>query len=530
MAVDPPQTDAVKSPPLNPRRGERFVFSLLWNWMGVAAGLFTGLLLSPYLIRKLGTEAYGLWTLCFAVVEYGSFLDLGFRSAMVKYVAHYHTLDDTPGINRVINTGVVYAGLVSGSIFVATLWLSGFLHYFFKISPAFQSTFRILIILVSLSWCLGFVFSLFGACLEAIQRFDLYNQVGGTSTVLRAAGVALLLYRGHGLIAVGMWTVCTQALSYLLYLILFQRTVISFKLHPRFASLDTLRMMASFGLHTFAVNMSNLFLNQSPPMLIGHFFTTNFVAYYQLPMKLIQYTSEAVGRIGIITNTNAAEVHARGDFPVLAQLAVYSNRYSLTLFTPLALVFFIFGDRILKLWVPTIAEKSAPLLPILLAGYIIAVVAQFGSGMLLQGMGRHQRFARGLLVEAIAVLGSLIYVVPRYGILGVAWVTCVCMVLNRGIFAPWLVTRELGISYPRFMHSIYTWPVASAVPVAALAYLLRRTILPGDTWVQLFTAGAIVAAAYFGLAFFLCLPANHRAQMAGLVLRAFRNRAPQTPL
>jgi O-antigen/teichoic acid export membrane protein len=529
MAVDPPQTDAVKSIPTNPRRGERFVFSLLWNWVGVAAGLFTGLLLSPYLIRKLGTEAYGLWTLSFAVVEYGTFLDLGFRSAIVKYVAHHHTLSDALGMNRVINTGVAYAGLVSTALFVVTLWLSGYLHYFFKISPAFQDTFRLLIVLVSMSWCFSFVFGLFGACLEAIQRFDLYNKAGVISTVLRASGIAVLLYRGHGLIGIGVWTVCTQALSYILFLILFKRTVVSFTLHPRFASLETLRMMASFGLHTFVVNISNVFLNQGPPMLIGHFFTANFVAFYQLPMKLIQYTSEAVGRIGIITNTNAAEVHARGDFPVLAQLAVYSNRYSLTLFTPLALVFFIFGDRILKLWVPSIAEKSAPLLPILLAGYIIAVVAQFGSGMLLQGMGRHQRFARGLLVEAVAVLVSLVYVLPRYGILGVAWVTCVCMVLNRGIFAPWLVTRELGISYPQFMHSIYTWPVASAAPVAALAYLLRRTILPGYTWLQLFTAGGIVATAYFGLAFFLCLPANHRTQMAGLVLRAFRIRAPQTP-
>jgi O-antigen/teichoic acid export membrane protein len=528
MAVDPTQTDAVKPIPTNARRGERFILSLLWNWMGVAAGLFTGLLLSPYLIRKLGPEAYGLWTLSFAVVEYGTFLDLGFRSAIVKYVAHYYTLNDALGINRVINTGVVYAGLVSAGIFVATLWLSGYLHYFLKISSSFQSTFRLLIILVSLSWCFSFVFGLFGACLEAIQRFDLYNKAGAVSTVLRACGIAVLLYRGHGLIAIGMWTVCTQGLNYFLFLILFKHAVASFKLYPRFAGLDTLRMMASFGLHTFVVNVSNIFLNQGPPMLIGHFFTANFVTYYQLPMKLIQYTSDAVGRIGIITNSNAAEVQARGDLPVLAQLAVYSNRYSLTLFMPLALVFWIWGDRIFNLWVPSIAGKSAPLLPILLAGYMLAIVAQYSSGMLLQGMGRHQRFARGLLVESVAVLISLIFVLPRYGILGVAWVTCICMVLNRGLFAPWLVTRELKISFPWFMHSIYTWPAAAAVPIVALAYRLRSSILPGNTWFQLFAVGAIIAAAYFVIAFFSCLPANHRSQLVGVVLRTFRIRPQPT--
>ena len=51
--------DVVEQPATEHRGSERFVFGLLWNWMGVATGLFTGLLLSPYLIRKLGPEAYG---------------------------------------------------------------------------------------------------------------------------------------------------------------------------------------------------------------------------------------------------------------------------------------------------------------------------------------------------------------------------------------------------------------------------------------------------------------------------------------
>src|SRR6266496_5963465 len=68
-------------------RGYRFVLNILWSWMGVAAGLFTGLLLSPYMIHKLGAEGYGVWAISFSLVEYCGFLDLGFRSAIVKYVA-----------------------------------------------------------------------------------------------------------------------------------------------------------------------------------------------------------------------------------------------------------------------------------------------------------------------------------------------------------------------------------------------------------------------------------------------------------
>ena len=510
---------AVDEPSTGPNRSERFIFGLLWNWAGVAAGLFTGLLISPYLIRKLGDEAYGLWTLSFAVVEYGSFLDLGFRSAIVKYIAHYHALEDSRAINHVLNTGVIYAGAVSGAIFTLTVLLSGYVQYFLNISPSYQAIFRTLLILVSLSWCLTFVFSLFGACLEAIQRFDLYNKVTATCLVMRAAGIAVLLYSGHGLIAIGVWTVCTQGLGYVLYLILFRRAVPSFRLSPKYANLATLRMMASFGIHTFIVNVSSLFLNQGPPMLIGHFLPAKFITYYQWPMKLIQYTGEAVARIGVITNASAAEMHARGNARPLLQLAIYSNRYALMLFMPVAIVLWIFGKALFNIFVPSITKFGAPLLPILLTGFMIAVVAQFNSGMLLQGLGRHQRFARGLLLESIAAVISLCYVLPRYGILGAAWAVCVCMVLNRGLFAPWLVSREMNVSFLWFMHSVYTWPVLTGVPVAVFAYLLRQTILPGRNVFQLVAAGALVAIPYFAIAFFACLPAMHRARVTSLIKR-----------
>src|SRR5260370_936421 len=138
---------AVDQPSSSHHRGDRFVFNVIWNWMGVAASLFTGILLSPYLIHKLGPEAYGLWALSFALVEYCTFLDLGFRSAIVKYVAHHKALDQPLGINQVINTGLMYSGLVSLGLFAATVVASGYLHYFFRVPEGFEHSFRILIIL-----------------------------------------------------------------------------------------------------------------------------------------------------------------------------------------------------------------------------------------------------------------------------------------------------------------------------------------------------------------------------------------------
>ena len=494
-------------------RAARFILNAFWTWFGVGATLLTGFLLSPYLVRKLGTEGYGVWVLSFSLVEYCVFLDLGFRSATVKYVAHFWTLAQPDNVNAILNTALVYAGLISAPLWLLVVLASDNIHKFFRISPDLTPSFRVLIILVSLSWCLGFVFNTFNAALEAVQRFDLSNKVNVVTTVIRSSGVVVLLWLGYGLVGIGVLVVISQCIGYVLNVVCFRKVFPQLQLSLRHASFKTLKEMSKFGIHTFVWNTSTLFLNQSPPLVIGHFLPAAFVGFYSLPNRLIQYTGGAVSGIGSVVNANAAELQARGERPALSQLAIFTNRYCLSLFMPLAIVFSLFSHELFKLWVPPAVQFAAPLLPILAIGYLIAVAGQYSSGMLLVGLGRHQWLSRGQLVEALVSVGALIYATPRWGIQGAAYVVAACMIVNRGLFVPWLLSRELGLSFAGFMVSTYARPTLIAIPVAALAMWLRTTVLPGVSWLQLFLAAGVVAVAYYIPAFFLCLADHHRSMI-----------------
>lgn len=492
------------------RRGIRFVVNLLWNWLGVAATLVSGLLISPYLIRKLGPDGYGVWVISFSLVDNYALLDLGFRSATVKYVAHYWATGESTRVNEVLNTVIAYAGIVSLALFAVVLGGSAYVDRFFRVPPGYVHSFRMLVVIVSLSWCLGFVFNNFAASLEAIQRFDLFAKAGVTVTVFRVIGTAMLLYLGRDLVQIGILVVSSQILGYAIYFLAFRHIFPQLHLSVRHASLATLKKMGSFGIHTFVLNIANLILTQSPPLLIGHFLPASFAGYFSAPNRLLQYSGEAVGRAGIITNANAAELQARNDRSALPKLAIFTNRYSVVLFMSMAISLWVFGDAIFNLWIPSIARFSTPLLRILLIGYVIAVAGQFSSSMLLQGLGRHQNYARGVMAEAIICIAALIWVIPRYGINGVAWALTILMSVNRGLLTPWLVSREMKFSFPRFVASIYFLPFVSSIPAFAFALLLKRTILPGQTWIQIFAVMAIIGVTYLGVALFLCVPPDHR--------------------
>jgi len=512
--------NAAPPEPIPQGRSEKFVRSVVWNWAGVSISLITGFLLSPYLFRRLGPEGYGIWALCFSLVEYYWLLDLGVRSATAKFVAHYWTTREPIQVSGVMSTAVTYSCLIAIVMLGLVALTASRIEGFFHISVQYRESFRVLLMLISLSWCLGLVFNLFSAALEAVQRFDISNRITIITTGTRAALWFTLLYRGYGIIALGIATLTNYCFMYALNYYYFRKILPDCRVSFRYAGLAMLKKMWSYGIHTFVQTISMMGLNQGPPILIGHFLPTEFVGFYNLPVRLLQYTVEFIGRIGVVTNVNAAALAAREETGPLAKLAEYANRYCLAIFLPLAILLGIYGGQFFVLWIGAAgAGQAAPLLPILLIGYLFAVVAQFSSSMLLLGLGKHQRYAKGLFVEALLVVAALWVAIPRWGILGAAWICSTLMILNRGLFAPWLVAKTLSIGFGHYMGTIYLRPLAAAIPVVAVAYLAHTTILPGANWPQILAAGALIAVLYYALAYLICLDGEHRS-----MLRAWLHR------
>ncbi len=501
-----------------PHRAKRFAVNVLWNWLGVLVSLSSGVLLSPYLIRKLGTEGYGIWALAFSIIQYYWLLDLGFRSATVKFVAHYSATGETGRIREVLNTGLVYSTIIALVIMVPIFFGAPYLNGFFNIQPSYHSQFTILVILVTGSWCAGSAFSLFGASLEAVQRFDLSNRASIVATAVRTFGTFALLYRGYGLVAIGIVAAVSQLTMYLLNYLAFRRVFPGHMVSPRFATRAMLRKMGAFGIHSFFAVVGNQLLGESVPVLLGHYQAARFVGFYNLPVRLLQYTVELVGRIGLVTNTNAAELSAKGESESLTRLAIYPNRYCLAIFMPLAIFLWIYGDQLFRLWVGAeFAAQSAPLLPILLIGSLIGIVGQFSSSMLLQGLGRHQAYARGLLAEALLGIVVLIWAIPRYGMRGAAVTTVVFMILNRGLYLSWLTSRVVGVGLVKYCVDIYAAPFLSAIPAFVLLRWMRISSVPGTGWAQLVGTAAVSGVAYYAVAWVTCLAPAHRRVLSKLV-------------
>lgn len=509
-----------------PREATRFLFNVLWSWVAVAFGLIAGIFLSPYVIHRLGAERYGIWALAFSFVDYFALVDLGFKSAVVKYVAQYRVTRELGEMEALVSTGLAYFTGAGAVVLAASLLLSQYVSRLFNVLPSEEGALRFLTITVGAGCALTAVSGVFTAVMEAHGRFDITSRILMIYNGVRAVGTFAVVYVGLELRSMGICILVAQVTAFLLTYASIRRLLPGLRFSVGLAQLASFRRMFSYGSRTLVANISLIVLNQDAPLLISHFLSTTFVGYWSFPFRLIAYPVELVGRLGMVTGSKAAELTAHNRMDTIARMAIVVNRYCLLLFLIIPVYLSIFGFQLLKVWLtPSFAGFSAPLLPVLGFGLVVAIAAQYNSTSILYGLGKHSSLAISVLVEAILSVACLWYVIPRYGLLGAACVYSGLMSVSRGLCVPYMVAYHLRIGFSAYLLGIYARPVAIMTPIAAAAWLINRALQAPANWTVVIGGGLLMSAAYYAAVFFYGLMPEHRAVMLSSVGDVFRNCA-----
>src|ERR1700758_5085327 len=110
------------------------------SWSALGVNVLVGIFLSPYILHRLGDDAFGLWVLIFSATGYYGLFDLGIRSSIVRYVARYSATGQQEELNRLANTALFsYSGI--GLVTMAiTLVACHYMNSIFRIPADFSGT------------------------------------------------------------------------------------------------------------------------------------------------------------------------------------------------------------------------------------------------------------------------------------------------------------------------------------------------------------------------------------------------------
>ena len=463
------------------------------SWFSLGVNVVVGIFLSPFILHRLGDDAFGLWILIFSVTGYYGLFDLGIRSSIVRYVAKYSATDEHEELNRLVNTAMFsYSGIGIVAMLI-TLIATYFVDSIFRIPAEFLVTARWLLFMVGISVSLGFPLGVFSGILEGLQRFYLLNFVNVSSTLLRAVLIVFALRHGGGLLTVAFITVSLPLLNGFVNAAAVFRHL-RLRLGLQHVSRESLRRIASYSGTTFLIIVAGRLRFKTDALVIGTFMSAAAITYFTIGSRLVDYASELVSSLAQIFVPMSSQSHATGDLDALRKIFVVGNRACAFIIFPITAVLTVLGKSVIEAWVgPKYVATSYPVMLVLLYPMTL-MLAQSASGRTLWGMAKHRTWAWVVLAEGASNLILSVILVRPYGIMGDAIGTAIPLACSMILFLPRHLCRLLGINLRTYLYRAFVFPLALSAPLVAALLLMQRWFVPhrlGPLLIQLLIAGLV---------------------------------------
>lgn len=474
----------------------RFLKNVSSSWFSLAINVAIGVLLSPFILHRLGDAAFGVWVLIFSITGYYGIFDVGLRSAVVRYVSKFAATDGKEELTRLINTNLfLYLCTATGSMLLSIV-LAMYFDHIFRIAPELRSAARLLVLITGASVSLGFPLSLMDGILEGLQQYYILSFSNIVASLLRALLIVIAMQRGGGLITIALITVvvATAASVY--------RAFVAMRLCPvpfgfRYVRRQTFHTTARYSSVSFMLLIATRLKFKSDEIVLGTMMSAAAITHFNIGARIVDYAGMVVTNLAQMFIPMSSESEAIGDRVRLRKIFLAGNRFCALVIFPMCVTLIILGKSVIEVWVgKKYIATSYPVLVILILPCTL-LWGQAASTRLLLGIGKHRTWAVVTLIEGILNLILSFILVRPYGIIGDAFGTAIPMIGSMVLFMPRHICRELDIRLGIYLRESYLLPLLLCVPLALALWLMQQFWFVPHRYlqlgVQLLLGGAIYA-------------------------------------
>lgn len=448
------------------------------NFGGFAVNAAVTLLLTPVVLRELGSARYGIWILTSSIIGYYGLLDLGFRSGVTQHLTRYAATREYDKCSECLSSavaalavlGLLMMALSVGAAFAAPHW--------FELPAESSDEAFWCILVVGFSAAVQFTFTPFMSVFMATQRFDLANAIGVLTRLLTAVSVIVALRMGWGLIGVSLATASSNLVDYLLRWRVATGLAPDLEVSRRYVVPARIREMGSFGIWNFFISINAYVYQHVPTILIGAFMPIAAVGHFALATGLSRQVNSLMGPISQVMYPAAAELHAQGDHARLERLYHEGSRLMMLVMVPVVLIAELWATDFYRLWIGAGFLDGQPypsvalLFRILLVGTVTTYTTNIAAQVLM-GAGRVRTVASVLITGSIITVGLALGLVGPYGLIGMAIAIVAASVIGDLLIVPILAHGIMGLSVGRFLRRACIRPIMAGIVQLILLALIR---------------------------------------------------------
>lgn len=418
---------------------------------GLAASLAfvaTRLVTVPIIIRHLGLDGYGIWSIIMVTAAYMRMGSAGIKCAFQKYVAEATGTGNFEKANCLISTGTALMFVVSVLAVTPVFIFSTKLAVLAGVPTKFVHDASASISLLAFIVFVANVGAGFEAIVTGAQRFDLVRKVNIISAIGEAICIVVLLHLGKGLFAMS----AVMALSeffYICYCMFVSRRVLpQVHIAPQYITRKVVKEFVVFAGSYQLVNFQEVIYGSIFPVAVLKYFGAAATGAYAVAARLVQACMMPQDAFLLPILSGSSLVFASGTVEEKKEIVLKAYKTSFALcIIPLSVVCAA-GNTIVYAWTGSKDETFESFLILIgLAGLfralsLLQLVLYRASGKAL--MDNIRQVIRIALLLTISIFGKhlgLIGILKGLALTEFAGMAFMFFVMHHG--SPWFNVRLL---------------------------------------------------------------------------------------
>ena len=473
--------------------GRRLVRDTLLVGGGRGVSLIVWLVVTPAILRGLGADGFGVWSLYFGLTSWIGALDLGFSQLALRQVAAARAKADHAEAGEFATLAAAGYFLLGAGWLVLAPALCGPMLDLLRVHGALRPAAEFAFYAAPVSFALGGSSLTAVMVLQAYARFDLAALATLSITLTQAAGILWALSHGGGLQGTVSAVVIAYAVGGLLTLVLigFGASGFAWASLPR--ALRRWRAAVAFGGPLQLANVLAVTHQQIDKLLLTRFASLGLVAPYELGLRLAT-TMSSIPQLALSAVAPVASaMHAREEHARSEALFHRADRYVMALTALVAAMLLGAGTRLLEAWL----GHHDPQADLALVGLVFAAIfalATSTAAVMVRSAGRTDLEASLSAVALATHLGAAAVLIPRYQLLGAVAATLLGNIVAC-LFFLIRVSRAMDWDFARTVFGGWGLPLLASISGMAVGRVLSP-LLPlasGNTGWALAAVVAVVA-------------------------------------
>jgi O-antigen/teichoic acid export membrane protein len=474
----------------------RLLRSALYNSSAWAATILLSVVCTPYIVRKLTVEGFGIYALLTSLTGYYALLDLGLGQSLIRFIPQHKAVNDYGLMSRSINTAlciqILAGGLVSGFLIA---FADRILRWLTIPLGSWASAKAGLI-----ACAIGFFFFMLSGTMRSLlmglQRYDITSKIGVARDVLVNVGLVTVLFLGGQLKAAIYATVLFTVLVFAVYLRTARKILPQWRISLALDK-ELFWRLFNFGVFMFIAAIAQSFSIYFMRFLLSAIAGPSAVTYYTVPLKLIiGFGGFLSGSIAVLLPFSA-EMAVRGNGESLRDVYLRAAKYNVVLGLPILALMGIFSRPILSVWMGgAFAEQTWLAMQLLCFASLVSSLGAIPAVMAF-GLGYSRLVAGFSLVAMVLAAGMAIPLIHWAGAAGAALAVAIASPVWI-VFSFYVAKRHLGVDFTAHFNRVYRFHVLVGLSLLGAALLFEQ-FEPVQGASQLAIALACSLGAYYGL-------------------------------